>query len=244
MKKLIITGIVVLTASIAFNAFSSEAVTEKVYQNAYFDVATGHKYIKNSDSSYIEYSKNGTVLRKNTPCDLPLLARNKYVIEISPETWILYEKFSGQTCEHKLMPSLSPHPEGWRSKGIFVLREPVKQTPKKGLGYSSKPGNLRYDDQQLIAEGRVYFDIATSHRYIKNSDGTYTEYSKKGVLLNSDVPNTSRLLTSGKYIMDVSAKDYILYEKMDNGMKVQRLLEATSRHPDGWYCKELYASVQ
>ncbi len=94
------------------------------------------------------------------------------------------------------------------------------------------------------AKADTYFDIATGHKYIKNTDNTYSEYSKRGKLLRSDVPNTLPLRVSGKYIHEVTPNHYLVYEKQSYNDLAQKILPGTSLHPDGWQCKKLMSQVQ
>ncbi|WDP92788.1 MAG: hypothetical protein HUN04_24930 [Desulfobacter sp.] len=89
-----------------------------------------------------------------------------------------------------------------------------------------------------------YYDIATGHKYIKNQDSTYTEYSKRGKLLRADVPSTSSLLVSGKYIYEMTDSHYLVYEKRQNNTVTQQVLPASSNHPEGWRCKHMLSRIQ
>jgi hypothetical protein len=94
------------------------------------------------------------------------------------------------------------------------------------------------------ATADAYFDIATGHKYIKNKDTTYSEYSKRGKLLRSNVPNSLPLLISGKSIIEVTPKHYLVYEKHQNNDVAQKVLPASSKHPSGWECKQMVSTVQ
>lgn len=48
---------------------------------------------------------------------------------------------------------------------------------------------VAFDHQKQVATGESYFDFATGHRYIKNSDATYREYTKKGELFRVTTRN-------------------------------------------------------
>jgi hypothetical protein len=87
--------------------------------------------------------------------------------------------------------------------------------------------------------GEAYFDVATGHRYIKNSDTTYAEFSKKGKLLRTNVPNTQPHLVNSKYITELTHESYLVYEKNSAEGITQQILPATTRHPEGWRCKEI-----
>ncbi|MCP4721890.1 MAG: hypothetical protein GY860_20710 [Desulfobacteraceae bacterium] len=93
-----------------------------------------------------------------------------------------------------------------------------------------------------IATGEAYFDVATGHRYIKNSETTYAEYSQKGKLLRTDVPNTQPHLSTSKYITKIDRGYYMVYEKKQNQMIVQQILPVANGHPKGWRCKQLLSA--
>ncbi len=93
------------------------------------------------------------------------------------------------------------------------------------------------------ATAKVYFDTATGHKYIKNQDATYAEYSKKGKLLRASLPNTMPLLVSGKYVLEVTGEHYLVYEKTQNNDVAQKILPAANGHPQGWQCKQMVSTV-
>jgi len=103
---------------------------------------------------------------------------------------------------------------------------------------------LAGDSSYPPAQANAYFDIATGHKYIKNPDTTYSEYSKRGKLLRAAIPNTTPLLVSGKYVHEVTREHYLVYEKNQYNDVSQKVLPASSRHPDGWQCKQLVSKVQ
>ena len=108
---------------LAFNSYASDRKNSFATGEAYFDVATGHKYIKNSDSTYAEYSKKGELLRNYVPNNLPLLTTNKYIREITREWYLHYERKNNGSRESLLLTSNQTHPEGWSVKNILI---PVK----------------------------------------------------------------------------------------------------------------------
>ncbi len=68
-------------------------------------------------------------------------------------------------------------------------------------------------EKECRATSDAYFDTMTGHRYVKNADGTYSEYSKKGRVFRTRVPNTLPLLVSGKYTCKISEGSFLVYEK-------------------------------
>ena len=95
------------------------------------------------------------------------------------------------------------------------------------------------ENTKVIAKGDVYFDEATGHRYIKNSTTTYAEYSQKGKLLRTDVPNTQPHLAKSKYITELPNESYLVYERNLTEGIVQQILPVSNKHPEGWRCKEM-----
>lgn len=100
------------------------------------------------------------------------------------------------------------------------------------------------DRKQHFATGEAYIDVATGHKYTKNSDKTYKEFSKKGVLLRKSVPNSLPLLTTNKYIRKISRDCYMRYEKNNNGIKESVLLTLNQAHPEGWLFKEVLIPIE
>ena len=75
--------------------------------------------------------------------------------------------------------------------------------------------------------------------YIKNSNTTYAEYSKRGELLRTDVPNTQPHLAKSNYINELTHESYLVYEKTLSEGIVQQILPALGKHPEGWRCEEV-----
>jgi hypothetical protein len=95
------------------------------------------------------------------------------------------------------------------------------------------------ENKKDMAMGEAYFDVATGHRYIKNSNTTYAEYSKRGRLLRTDVPNTQPHLVKSNYITELTHESYLVYERYLSEGIVQQVLLASDKHPEGWRCKEI-----
>lgn len=99
------------------------------------------------------------------------------------------------------------------------------------------------DSGQPIVSGDAYFDTATGHKYIKNSNATYSEYSQKGKLLRSSVPNSQPNLASGQNIIEIDQAHLMVYEKKQNDMVVQQVLPVSNNHPQGWRSKLVVSTV-
>ncbi len=94
-----------------------------------------------------------------------------------------------------------------------------------------------------VAISDRYYDLATGHQYIKNQDGTYSEYSRKGQLLKATVPKTLPLLVRGKYIRSIDIDSYYLYQRYKNTESFIMVQPASQPHPmDGWRCIKLLSS--
>lgn len=99
--------------------------------------------------------------------------------------------------------------------------------------------SLGSDNSKPVASCDSYFDTATGHRYVKNSETTYAEYSQRGKLLRTDVPNTQpHLCTSGR-IVEIDPDCYVIYKKRQNGEILEQVLPVSSKHPEGWRCKKV-----
>lgn len=92
--------------------------------------------------------------------------------------------------------------------------------------------------------GEAYFDMATGHKYVKNTGASYAEYSKRGKLLRMDVPNTLPLLIRGRSIVEMTPDHYLVYETRRNADLIQRVLPAFSPHPRGWRCQQIVLAIQ
>lgn len=92
---------------------------------------------------------------------------------------------------------------------------------------------------QPLADVTLYFDTATGHQYVKNSDTTYTEYSKRGYILRTDVPADQHNLLYGKWTHAVGKENYLLYEKTANGEIMTMTLPANNEPLVGWNCTKL-----
>ncbi len=114
MKKLILAVCFLLIFSPTY-CFSGE----KFNNNSYFDIATGHKYIKIDSSSFAEFSKKGEFL-KNVPSTLPLLLKSQKIQPIPMNSYILYEKAFSGASKQKILPTNYSHPKGWKAKRILV----------------------------------------------------------------------------------------------------------------------------
>ncbi len=244
MKKMQLFKILFFITFAITVAWGLAGAQSVVNQNAYFDTLTGHKYIKNIDASYSEFSKNGKLFKSEVPNNLPLLNTRKSVIEIKPNSWFLYAKPLQHGSEKKLLPASALHPQGWRCEMLLTPQIDEINKTRLGLGYTISTETIKYNGKELIAFGSSYYDFRTGHKYFKNSDNTYSEYSKLGKMLRTNVPNNLPLLTSGKSIVDLNGQSYILYEKKSNGAILQKILTAMADHPQGWYPKQVFLSAQ
>lgn len=102
--------------------FSSNAFSEnKQYSNydAYFDSATGHKYIKTTPTTYAEYSKRGKLLNPHVKSTQPHLSTSKYIQPIKPGCYILYEKKQAASPKLLVLPAKEQHPKGWYASKLL-----------------------------------------------------------------------------------------------------------------------------
>ena len=104
---------------IAANTMSCELVNSKIDCEAYFDSATGHKYVKNSNHTYSEYSKKGKLLKTSVPCNQPNLSKGKNIQPIELGCYILYGKNHYSKKDQMVLPADNKHPDGWVSKKLL-----------------------------------------------------------------------------------------------------------------------------
>lgn len=107
------------------------------------------------------------------------------------------------------------------------------------LSYGIGGSAIGSESTMGMVTGGAYFDMATGHRYIKNTNTTYAEYSQRGVLLRIDVPNTQPHLVKSRYITQIDHDSYLVYEKNLTRGTAQQILPASSKHPEGWRCKQV-----
>lgn len=87
---------------------------------AYYDTATGHKYVQNLDGTYTEFTKKGKIFRKSVPNNLALLTINKYIRDLGENCYLLYERTVNQQPEIMVLPSTQDHPKGWKCKTMLI----------------------------------------------------------------------------------------------------------------------------
>lgn len=244
MKKVIKFIIFILIITVPVTVWSDMGKKSVATQNAYFDVATGHKYFKNSDNTYTEYSQKGELFKKAVPNDQHLLVSGKYVKPMVHGSYVLYEKMEKNKIQRQVLSASGKHPEGWHAKKILISFNQLVHNENIGLGYFKEIKTILYDGQKAIATGPAYYDIATHHKYIRNLDTTYSEYSKRGKLLRKDIPNDFPLLTWGRYVFDLNSENYIEYEKRQDSETRKQVLFATQTHPPGWSSTNIFSSLR
>ncbi len=244
MKNIIYFIILGLVVTISTIVWGGEALIPVVTHDAYFDVATGHKYVTNQDNTYTEFSKKGKMLRKDVPNNRPLLVSGKYIRPMDPGCYLVYEKGGGNRMERKILLSSRDHPKDWRCRKLLFSLKDNKRKENIGLGYSKGPSTIHLVGKKAIATGEAYYDVATHHTYFRNSNDTYVEFSQKGKILRNEIPNDLSLLTSSRYVFDLNPTDYIVYKKWQDGKSCQLILLSSSRHPSGWLAKDVLTSVK
>ena len=121
MKNLFCFIIILLFCGIGGSAIGSESTIDMALGDAYFDMATGHRYIKNSNTTYAEYSQRGTLLRTDVPNTQPHLVKSRYITQMDQDSYLVYEKNLTQGIVQQILPASSKHPEGWRCKQVMSL---------------------------------------------------------------------------------------------------------------------------
>ena len=92
MKPFTTIIIALLTLTITTFSFAMDETKPLANAESYFDAATGHRYIKNADATYSEFTKRGELFRASVSAELPLLTTNKYIRKISQSCFMIYEK--------------------------------------------------------------------------------------------------------------------------------------------------------
>ena len=128
MKQMVYFFIIFLTIAFTATVTAGEYSFQPAQANAYFDIATGHKYIKNLNTTYSEYAKSGKLLRSDVSNTMPLLVSGKYIHEVTPDHFLVYEKKLNSGMSQKVLPASSRHPKGWRCKQMVsqVLRADIE----------------------------------------------------------------------------------------------------------------------
>jgi len=121
MYKLTIIIVITVILGFASHSFAGDKKHSAVTGNFYFDIATGHKYIKNpGTNTYREYSQKGKLLRDEVPNNIPLLATNNYIREMKRDHYLLYQKVNYQRKELMVLSPDQNHPNGWVCKKLLI----------------------------------------------------------------------------------------------------------------------------
>lgn len=233
VKFIIITFILVL----AVNGYSTDTKKPMATGNAYLDTATGHKYIKSANGTYTEYTRKGELFKKDVPATQPHLASSKYIKAVSEESVLLYKKYKDNKPVFTALKMSAPQPEGTRVDQLLVS---IKQLLKHGTSLNGLAigESVSYQGTQPKATAKAYLDLATGHRYIKNADDTYTEFTRKGDVFKTNVPNTQPHLASSKYITQIEEDSFLVYTQYKNYKPVVKILPSSASHPEKWKCKK------
>ena len=96
-----------------------------------------------------------------------------------------------------------------------------------------------------IAIEDIYVDLATMHRYVKNSDGTYSEYNRKGEFFQIVSPELP-LLTTRPHVMPIKGNCYLLYvNKQTTARNLPMTLKpANESAPEGWFLEKALVDLK
>ena len=120
MKTLITLTTIFLALVLAMDTFASDYNKRQATGESYFDVATGHRYIKNADATYREYTKKGELFRASVSPYLPLLTTNKNIREIGQSCYLLYKRNKNHKIEIVVLSPDQKHPMGWSIEDMLV----------------------------------------------------------------------------------------------------------------------------
>ena len=120
MRKGMIFFLAAALSLYAFTAWGFE-VKKQASAEGYVDLVTMHRYIKNSDGTYDEYTRGGEYF-KTVSADLPLLLERSHVVPITKNCYLLYVKkgFLKQDKDVLLKSAPESHPEGWLLEKALV----------------------------------------------------------------------------------------------------------------------------
>ena len=228
MKNLVTFIIITFVLGITVNGFSYDNQKTVVTGDAYFDMATGHKYIKNSDNTYTEYTRKGEEFNTSVTATQPHLSASKYIASISEESYMVYKKYSNYKPVFEIFKTTNPHPADTQAiQMLFSARQLIKHGIR--LGNVGSMLSVDLNKNKTMATEAAYIDMVTGHTYIKNSDNTYTEYSLNGELFKTNVPGTQPHLSSSKYIRTISKGD-LVYSKYEENQPITQILASKTLH--------------
>lgn len=115
MKKFVLFTIIAVFFIDLSNGFAMEANLSEVSGDAYFDNATGHKYVKNQESTYTEFTRKGHLFKENVPATQPHLNSKRYMIKLQPNLYVVYKGYKTNREVFQVLPASVQHPEGWQS---------------------------------------------------------------------------------------------------------------------------------
>lgn len=124
MKHVAILFLMIFVFAISTNSFACDSSQTKRSNYAYFDTATGHKYVQINPSTYAQYARNGRLVKKVSN-DFPRLKVTDKVYPITNNCYILYEKYSHGERLQKLLPGNSFHPGGWKAKKLLFSQNNI-----------------------------------------------------------------------------------------------------------------------
>lgn len=241
MKYLTVIITTFLALVLSVNTFAFDGKSTFATGESYFDVATGHRYIKNPDTTYREYTKKGELFRVAVPPDLPLLTTNKYLREIGQNCFVMYEKLDRNILKKQILPASSRHPKGWRAKAAFSC--PKNRQLTDHFSNAADIQSRQKMQPKQMATAKSYFDVATGHRYVKNADSTYREYTKKGDLFRVSVSPELPLLTTNRHIREIGQDSCLLYQRNINRVTEIMVLPSDQEHPKGWSIERILVSM-
>jgi hypothetical protein len=96
-----------------------------------------------------------------------------------------------------------------------------------------------------IAMENLYIDLATMHRYVKNPDGTYSQYDRKGELFQIVSPDLP-LLTTRSHVVPIKGNCYLLYvNKQTTAQNLPMTLKpANESAPEGWILEKALVDIK
>jgi hypothetical protein len=114
-----------------------------------------------------------------------------------------------------------------------------------GWGSDLKKTQAAPTPEHDIAIEDIYIDLATMHRYVKNPDGTYSQYNRKGEFFQIVSPNLP-LLTTRSHVVPVKGDCYLLYVKKQMSAQAlpMTLKPANEQPPEGWFLEKALVDLK
>ena len=114
-----------------------------------------------------------------------------------------------------------------------------------GITWADGPADQGHSapNDEAVATATAYFDTATGHCYVKEQNGQYAEFNRKGKFFRYVSAKQTHLATNAD-VHPIPKGAYKLYTKhIDCLKKAYKVLPCHQRHPEGWRVEKLLLSI-